>query len=838
MNFKFPTVSSGIAAAALISIALTSQHAQAQKTKWPVNISSSAKQDTGKVKTADVKKTPVKEFSEVIPADAKTDKGLFTVYKTGDKYYYEIPDSLLGREMLVITRFTQTPAALKESRAQYGGEMINNQVWKWEKHDKQIFIRVPTYVYSADKNSDIYNALQNSNALPILAAFDIKAYSTNGKGVVIDITDFFNGDIPGMSLPESLKKTYKMSGIDNQRSYMDTVKSFPVNIEVRTVKTYRTPDLPSDKTVGAMTFGLNTSMLLLPKEAMKPRMENPRVGYFTERQIDFSVNDKRVTPTAYIQRWKLEPKDEAAYLRGELVEPKKQIVYYIDPATPKKWVPYLIQGVNDWNTAFEAAGFKNAIVAKAAPTEKEDPEFSTEDARYSVIRYFASSTENAYGPRVADPRSGEILESHIGWYHNVMSLLRNWFFVQTAAINPGARGADISDEQMGQLVRFVSSHEVGHTIGLLHNFGSSAAYPVDSLRSKTFTAKYGTAPSIMDYARFNYVAQPQDGIKDIYPKIGLYDQYAINFGYRYFTGNKSVKEETNLQEAMAAEKAKNPIYFYGKQGTIDPRAQSEDLGDNAMKASAYGIENLKRILPNLEKWTYTPGKDLEDVNELYFEIIRQYRRYVNHVVANVSGLQEDFKTMSEAGAVYSYVPKQKQKEAVAFINQQVFNTPKWLLNKSLVARLDFGIINNRITEMQNQVLTSLLETYGFARMIDDETKNGRNAYTVKDLMNDLNGAILSSETPDVYKRSLQRSYVERLGVLLELDKPVQESNFSAMGLTPFNPNLSDMRVIVKGELRKVQSKVKALQVAAKDSLTKEHYAELSERVYRILNPKI
>ena len=838
MNFKFPTVSSGIAAAALISIGLTSQLAHAQKTKWPVNISSSARQDTGKVKSAEVKKTPVKKFSEVIPADAKTDKGLFTVYKTGDKYYYEIPDSLLGREMLVITRFTQTPAALKESRAQYGGEMINNQVWKWEKHDKQIFIRVPTYVYSADKNSDIFQALQNSNALPILAAFDIKAYSTNGKGVVIDITDFFNGDIPGMSLPESLKKTYKISGIDNQRSYMDTVKSFPVNIEVRTVKTYRSPDLPADKTVGAMTFGLNTSMLLLPKEPMKPRMENQRIGYFTERQIDFSLNDKRVTPTAYIQRWKLEPKDEVAYQRGELVEPKKQIVYYIDPATPKKWVPYLIQGVNDWNIAFEAAGFKNAIVAKEAPTVQEDPEFSTEDARYSVIRYFASSTENAYGPRVADPRSGEILESHIGWYHNVMSLLRNWFFVQTAAINPGARGTDISDEQMGQLVRFVSSHEVGHTIGLLHNFGSSAAYPVDSLRSKTFTAKYGTAPSIMDYARFNYVAQPQDGIKDIYPKIGLYDQYAINFGYRYFPGNKSVKEETALQAAMAAEKAKNPIYFYGKQGTIDPRAQSEDLGDNAMKASAYGIENLKRILPNLEKWTFAPGKDLEDVNDLYFEIIRQYRRYVNHVVANVSGLHEDFKTMSEPGAVYSYVPKQKQKEAVAFINQQVFNTPKWLLNKPLLARLDYGIINNRISEMQNQVLTSLLETYGFARMIDDETKNGKNAYTVTDLMNDLHAAILSSETPDVYKRALQRAYVDRLGVLLKLDKPVQESNFSAMGLTPFNPNLSDMRVIVKGELRRVQNKVKALQVTAKDRLSKDHYAELSERVYRILNPKI
>ncbi|WP_342328011.1 zinc-dependent metalloprotease [Pedobacter sp. FW305-3-2-15-E-R2A2] len=841
MNFRSTLSSKNSSltkAAVLIMLsAFTIADGYAQKTKWPGSIAGKSKQDTT-AKTAEIKKSNLKKFSEVIPAGTKADGGLFNIYKVDQKYYYEIPDSLLGREMLVVTRFSQTPVALKESRAQYGGEMINNQVWKWERRDKQIFIRVPSYTYVADANSDLQQALENSNALPILAVFDIKAFSSNGKGVLIDITDFYNGDIPGMSLPEGLKKTYKISGIDNTRSYVDTVKSFPQNVEVKTVKTYRSPELPADKSVGAMTFGLNTSMVLLPKEPMKARTENKRIGYFTERQLDFSVSDKRVTPTAYIQRWRLEPKDEAAYSRGELVEPKKQIVYYIDPATPKKWVPFLIQGVNDWNTAFEAAGFKNAIVAKEAPTAQEDPEFSTEDARYSVIRYFASSTENAYGPRIADPRSGEIMESHIGWYHNVMSLLRSWFFVQTAAINPAARGTEISDTQMGQLVRFVSSHEVGHTLGLLHNFGSSAAFPVDSLRSKTFTAKYGTAPSIMDYARFNYIAQPGDGITEIYPKIGAYDQFAIKFGYTYFPAQQSVKEEKKILDAMIMKKSKDPIYFYGKQGSIDPRAQSEDLGDNAMKASTYGIENLKRILPNIEKWTYEPGKELEDANDLYYEVIRQYRRYVNHVVSNISGLQEDVKTVDEPGAVYSYTPKAKQQQAIAFLNKQVFTTPNWLLNKSMMARVDYGVVNNRIMEMQNQVLTSLLETYGFARMIDDEIKNGNNAYTVNNMLTDLRTAIFANETPDVFKRALQRAYADRLGVLLKLDKPVVESSYAIMGITPYNPNSSDMRLLVRAELKKLNANVKALQVTATTPLIKSHYEDLADRINKILNPKI
>ncbi|SUJ30551.1 Glutamyl- and glutaminyl-tRNA synthetases [Sphingobacterium spiritivorum] len=803
----------------------------AQSGKWSGLVKLTEKSDTSKKEEDKPKKDKIKKFDELISKDAVKSKGLFNSYRVGDKYYMEIPDSLLNRDMLVVTRFTQTPVGLKEFRSQYGGEMINDQLWQWHRRENTIYIRVPSYAYMATGNTDIHQALANSNAMPILAAFDIKAFNEGGRNVVIDVTDFYNGDIPGMQLPENLKKTYKIAGIDASRSYIDTVKAFPENVEVRTIKTFKTPDLPADKTVGAMTFGLNTSMVLLPKVPMQPRYDNQRVGYFSNRKIDFGANDQKVTKKAFIQRWRLEPSDLGAYNRGELVKPKKQIVYYIDPATPKKWVPYLIAGVNDWNEAFEAAGFKEAIVAREAPTPQEDPEFSTEDARYSVIRYFASETENAYGPRISDPRSGEIIESHIGWYHNVMSLLRNWFFVQTAAIHDGARGAKLSDEQMGQLVRFVSSHEVGHTLGLLHNFGSSAAYDVDSLRSPAFTEKYGTAPSVMDYARFNYVAQPGDGVKQIYPKIGEYDRFAIDFGYRYFTGKTPEQEERTL-DLQIREKVKNPVYFYGRQGSMDPRAQSEDLGNDAVKASDYGIANLRYILPNLEKWTYDNAEDLSGTKELYLEIMRQYRRYVNHVLANVAAMTEDVKTMGEPGAVFTYVSKDKQQKAVDFVGRQVFQTPTWLLDSTLLSRVDYGTMVNRIVEMQNQVLTSLMETYGFARMLDDEFKNGNEAYTVKELLNDLEKQIFESNANDVFSRGLQRAYVDRLGVLLKLDKPVQETAYAAAGLTPYNPNLSDMRIIMYEALLQVEQKIAKSAKKSKD-FEAVHYKDLLNRIENI-----
>ncbi|WP_259068754.1 zinc-dependent metalloprotease [Mucilaginibacter sp. X4EP1] len=803
-----------------------------------IKTTSTAAGSTATATVGPAKKEGIKKFSDVIPAKTKVDKGLFNTYKVDGKYYFEIPDSLLNREMLMVTRLAKTPADVKVSNQQYGGEESNDQVWKWERHDKQIFIKVPSYSIRADSTSDMYRSVKNSNLDAILASFDIKAFNKDTTGVVIDVTDFYNGDIAAIGISDELKKAYKVSGLDNSRSYIDTIKSFPINIEARVLKTYRAAESPTDNTNAAVTFELNTSMLLLPKMAMKARLSDDRVGFFGQHQTDYGTDAQKAEVTAYIHRWKLEPKDEAAYARGELVEPKKQIVFYIDPATPKKWVPYLIQGVNDWNVAFETAGFKNAIVGKEAPTAKEDPDFSTEDARYSVIRYFASDVENAYGPHISDPRTGEILESHVGWYHNVMELLRNWYFVQTAASNADARHAKFTDEQMGELIRFVSSHEVGHTLGLPHNFGSSYAYPVDSLRSKSFTDKHGTAPSIMDYARFNYIAQPGDGVTHFYPQIGEYDKWAIKWGYSWFPGNKSAKQEKELLDAWVKEKAGNPLYYYGRQGTsLDPRLQSEDLGDNAMKAGTYGIANLKRILPNIETWTYQKGEGYADLSEIYLEVLTQYQRYMGHVVTNIGGMNENFKTYDQTGAVYDFVSKSRQKEAVLFFNQQLFSTPLWLIDSHELSKFDNGLMLTRIKGVQTNTLANILAPWRLARMYDNETKNGLGAYTVADLFTDLRTGIFVNGKPDAFKRNLQRGYVEDLKSLLNDDLTrvypgITPAQLASFGLTPINIVLSDIRPMVRAELKLIDARLPK----GGDAITAAHYADLHLRIKEALNP--
>ncbi len=788
--------------------------------------------------SASSKKEGIKKFSDLIPAKTKVDSGLFNTYKVEGKYYFEIPDSLLGRDMLVVTRFVKTPANIKVSNQQYGGEEANDQVWKWQKHDKQVLLRVPYFSIRADSTSDMYQSVKNSNFDAVLASFDVKAYNKDTTGVLIDVTDFYNGDIAALGVPDELKKAYKISTLDAGRSFIDTVKSFPINIETRTVKTYRSSESPTDNTNAAISFELNTSMLLLPKTPMKARLLDNRVGFFGQSQTDYGTDAQKAEVTSYIHRWKLEPKDEAAYARGELVEPKKPIIFYIDPATPKKWVPYLIQGINDWQKAFEMAGFKNAIIGKAAPSPKENPDFSTEDARYSVVRYFASDVENAYGPHISDPRSGEILESHVGWYHNVMQLLRDWYFVQTAASNPDARKAKFTDEQMGELIRFVSSHEIGHTLGLPHNFGSSYAYPVDSLRSKTFTNTHGTAPSIMDYARFNYIAQPGDGVTHFYPQIGEYDKWAIKWGYSWFPGKKTPKQEKEMLDAWVLEKAGNPLYFYGRQGTmIDPRLQNEDLGDNAMKAGSYGIANLKRILPNVEAWTYQKGQTYSDLQEIYNEVLIQFNRYMGHVSTNVGGMNENFKTYDQSGPVYDFVSKERQRDAVLFFNKQLFATPLWMVDSKELGKFDNGLMLNRIKAIQVSTLNSLLMPSRLARMYDNEAKNGATAYTVSELFTDLRAGIFDAGKPDAYKRNLQRSYVETLKGLLNTDASPTVQGWSVTqlanyGLTPINIVLSDIRPMVRAELKYIDAHLPK----GGDAMTAAHYADLHLRIKEALNP--
>jgi hypothetical protein len=805
-----------------------------------------SKKTTPAVATAPVipaaKKEGIKPFSEVITAKARTKNGLFKTYKADDKWFFEIPDTLLNREMLVVTRLNKVPSGVSVGNQQYGGEELNNQIWQWERRGKQVFIRVPSYSVTADSASDMHQSVKNSNLSTILASFEIKAYNKDTTGVVIDVTDFYNGDVAAIGATDALRKAYKASSLDASRSYLDTIKTFPVNIEVVTSKTYKSAESPIDNSIGAVTLEFNTSMLLLPKKAVKARLTDARVGYFGQTQIDYGTDAQKAERTSYIHRWNLVPKDTAAYMRGELVEPVKPIVIYIDPATPKKWVPYLIQGINDWNAAFQEAGFKNAIIGKEAPTAAQDPEFSVEDSRYSVVRYFASNIANAYGPHVSDPRTGQILETHIGWYHNVMNILRNWYFVQTAAVNPAIRKAKFDDKQMGELIRFVSSHEIGHTLGLPHNFGSSYAYPVDSLRSRTFTNTHGTAPSIMDYARFNYIAQPGDGVTKLHPEIGEYDKWSIKWGYTWFPGNLTPKQEREKLDVWTLAKAENPLYFYGRQGTsIDPRLQSEDLGDNAMKASTYGISNLKRILPNVEKWTYEKGADFSDLKEIYGEIIAQYNRYMGHVRTNVGGMSENFKTYDQKGAVYSYLPKAKQKEAIAFFNAQLFTTPLWLINKDQLNKFDNGQILNKIKAVQTSTLGNLLTPSRLARLLDNEAKNGPvNAYTIPELFTDLKTGVFSAGRPDAFKRNLQRSYVETLAQLMtkEMDVPPGASTdaLANYGFTPVDVSLSDIRPLVRAELKALVLLAKSKAVAG-DTLTKAHYDDLVIRINDVLYPK-
>jgi len=650
-------------------------------------------------------KDAMKDYDEVITKEVITDSGLFAVHKVKKDYFYEIPDSLFNKEMLMVSRIAKTASNLG-----FGGGKANTQVLRWDRKEDRVLLRVISHQVVAADSLPIFEAVKNSNFEPVLYSFDIEAISKDSTATVIKVNDLYQTDVKALGIPSYYREEYKVSSVDKDRSYIETLKSYPENIEARHVKTYNAKEAPSNGTLESITVEMNTSMILLPKTPMKRRYFDQRVGWFARGQTDYGLEAQESKTVRFLDRWRLEVKDEdrAAFMRGELVEPKKQIVYYVDRATPKQWVKYIKQGIEDWQIAFEAAGFKNAIIAMDPPTIEEDPDWSPEDVRYSVVRYLASPIPNANGPHVSDPRTGEILESDINWYHNVMTLLRNWFFVQTAAINPDARGVAFKDEIMGRLIRFVSSHEVGHTLGLPHNMGSSVAYPVDSLRDPVFTAKYGTAPSIMDYARFNYVAQPGDGDVALMPNIGIYDKYAINWGYRPIL-NKSAEDEKEILDQWILEHAGDPNYRFGRQqrGVIDPSSQTEDLGDDAVKASTYGINNLKLIVPKLIEYTSEDGKNYDDLDTMYGQVVSQFNRYMGHVAANVGGVYEYYKTYDQDGEVYTAVDKDRQRESLLFINEQLFETPRWLLDQNIFNKIQFDGSVENLRGVQVRTLNNL-----------------------------------------------------------------------------------------------------------------------------------
>jgi hypothetical protein len=775
---------------------------------------------------------------------------MFNVYRTADdRLLFQISDSLLNRELMMISRWSRVPANFGGFNP--AGFSAQEQVFTFERRGNRVMLRKQSYDQVAEDTTPIALSVLANNYAPIVASFAVAAIGPDNKSVVIDVTDFYKGDTPAISgLDPARRRTYGVRRLDPDRSYINHARAFPLNVEVRHTQTFEAGTPPSNEHVGALTIEMNQSLVLLPKEPMRPRYADERVGFFSTNRVNFGIVDQKAPTQSFIQRWRLEPKDAQAYARGELVEPIKPIVYWLDPATPNEYRSCVKQGVEDWQPAFETAGFKNAIQAKLPPSSREDPEWDPEDVRYSVVRWAASMTRNAQGPSTADPRTGEIIESDIVWYHNHLRSYRNRIMLETGAANPAARRLPIDEGLMCEAMRQVIAHEVGHALGLPHNMISSSAYPVDSLRSKTFAKKFGISPSIMDYARQNYVAQPGDGLEgaDFLRQIGPYDHFIINWGYRVLPQASTPEAERPILNQWIKDKARDPMYRFldGPAMAADPRAQTEDIGDDPVRASTFALANLKKVVPNLLEWTSKAGEDYTDLTELYGEALQMYGLYTGHVTNIIGGVYADMKTTEQPGAVFTPVSRQKQKEALRFLAQNVFETPTWLLEPEILDRIATSGPQS-VQQRQAAVLNSLLQTNRLGRMVDVELKNPGAGYPVAEFLGDLRNAVwqdAATTARDPYRRALQRAHVARLAALLT-DPPAPPAGPPGGGQgggpgqqqPQFNVGASDLRGLARAQLVAIRADARAAAPRAGNEVARAHLNDIAERIDRAIDPR-
>lgn len=825
------------------------------------------KTEKDKTEKKDSTVTKVKKIDELVKKGTYK-KGLFNTIQVKTDIYFEIPDSLFGRQFLVVNKLSQVPMQVNEAGLNKGMNYENKVIsFYHDKVAKKVWVKTVVPQVSSPKDDAITASVKDNFSESIIEVFDIEAQNSDSTAVAIKVNKIFDGN--QKSFNDVLTNVGLGGSVKANLSYVENVKTFPENIVVKSQLTTSVNEGGVDL---AVTLGVTSNIVLLSKTPMQPRFADNRVGYFTEKHWFFNDAQHKMEDQRFITKWRLEPKEEdkEKYLRGELVEPKKPIIYYIDPSTPKQWRQKIIAGVHDWQIAFEQAGFKNAIIAKE-PTES-DKDFDIDDVRYSVITYAASPKSNAMGPSVVDPRSGEILEADIIWWHNVMTSLHDWMRIQTGPIDPKARGNKFSDEHMGEAIRFVSSHEVGHTFGLKHNMGASFSYPVESLRSKEFTAKMGgTAPSIMDYARYNYVAQPEDGVTAITPKIGVYDKYAIEWGYRWFPDQAT--EKTSLRK-MIEKHEDDPMYFYGEQqsylNTIDPRSQSEDLGDDAVLASEYGMKNLKRVSENILKWTYEDGKSYINTGKLYYQTIGQWDLYSNHVLANVGGIYLNNTYFGIDKKAYQPVSAEMQRKAVDYLNENVINLPKWLFFNDILDKT-YAIKNSPMgpyeqtpytlaREMQYGLIYNLFTDDRLLRMLENELnhqelKSNDKIYTVENLFDQVRKVAFDKKSSlTILERMTQKNYVDALIVstnklfekttvtgltinqnlqvpticnYLDEEKMARNINYSSM------KRVSEVTTYKRAELQRVLALLNKKKNNG-DEATKAHYADLIIRIKEAL----